>query len=220
MSKIPVAQAMVLFAAAIWQGAYAADSGFTSEASFVAAAGSTVIESFETTPGRSRGFSPVITPLLTATPGIAPVGVQTAPDSPETGFGAFAPDGTRYLSVYLPGAAQGTLRLDFATPTQVAGFNIIDVGETSGTVSLRTDTGFFSPGATFLSFPPTVGNGTVFFVGLTQTIAFSQLFIEVTGVDEAYGIDKVYLTPVPEPATAASLLLGIALLARLRARRH
>ena len=200
--------------------AHAANTTFTNEGSFVAAAGSTVVESFEALAGRSRVLSPVVTPLLTATPGTAPLGVQTAPDTPDNGFGAAATDGTHYLSIYLPNAAQGTLRFDLGSPSKVFGFNIIDVGEATGTVTLRTNAGAFAGGVTLLSFPPTFGNGAVFFIGLTQDIAFTTVFLDVSGLDDAYGIDKVYIQAVPETASAWSLLAGLAALGLRARRRH
>lgn len=188
----------------------AADATFTSESAFAAAASGSSIESFESLAGRSRVLLPVAAPLFTVTPLTAPLGVQTAPDSPDSGFGAAATDGTHYLSVYLPGAAQGTLQFDLPVGTTAFGLNIMDVGETAGTVSMRTNTGAFSADTVLLSFPPLQGSGVVQFVGLSQTVPFTQVFITVSGVDEAYGIDKAYVQAVPEPATAALMFVGLA----------
>lgn len=41
----------------------------------------------------------------------------------------------RYLTAHLPNQPQGTLRFDLASPGTVFGFNIMDVGEVTGTVS-------------------------------------------------------------------------------------
>ena len=212
--------AIAVCATGLLPSAQAANARFSTEAAFVAAAGSTVIESFEALAARNRVLSPVTTPLLLVTPGVAPLGVQTGPNSPENGFGAAATDGTHSLSVYLPNLPQGLLRLDSASPTTVFGLNLIDLGESAGTVSLRTNVGAFAGGITVFSFPPLFANGTVFFIGLTQDVAFSTVFLDVSGVDDAYGIDKVYMAPVPEPATALSLLAGSAVLGLWAKRRR
>ena len=199
----------------------AANATFISEAAFVAAAGSTVIESFEALAARNRVLSSVTTPLLIATPDVAPLGVQTGPNSPENGFGAAATDGTHYLSIYLPNLSQGLLRFDFSTPTKVFGLNLMDIGEVTGVITLRTGNGAYAGGVTMLGFPPTVGSGAVYFVGLTQDVAFTTVFLDVTGLDEAYGVDKVYLqAAVPEPATALSLLAGLSTIGLLARRRR
>lgn len=192
--------------------AHAADATYTDEASFLAGAGNTTIESFEGLAARLRTLAPISTPLLTLSPTVAPIGLQTGTDSPETGFGATAVDGSRYVSVYLPNLPQGTLRFDLATPSTTFGFYLTDVGETPGQILLRTSAGAFASDTVVASFPPLLGNGSVRFVGLTQTQAFSQVFLTVQGVDEAYGLDKVYISAVPEPAPAALLGLGLAAL--------
>jgi hypothetical protein len=192
--------------------AHAADSTFNTEASFVVAAGAAVIESFETTAPRSRSTAPVTTPRFTVSGGTTPIGVQNGTDSPDPGFGALATDGQRYLSVYLPNQPQGTLQFDLTQPSTSFGFNITDVGETTGLITLRTDTGAYIAGINLASFPPNFGNGNVQFFGLTQTQPFTRVFVTVTGLDDAYGLDKVYITAVPEPATALLMVLGVATL--------
>ena len=164
-SPAAVAFAAAFFACLSWAlPASAANTGYTNEASFRAAVPLAMVESFESLAGSVRSLSPVVAPLLTVRPGIAPIGVQTAPDTPNPGFGAFATDGTHYLSVYLPNLAQGTVMFDLASPTKGFGLNLIDIGETAGTVTLTTDTGAFAAGTVLLSFPPTVGNGAVYFI--------------------------------------------------------
>jgi hypothetical protein len=202
--------------------AQAANATFSNESSFVAAAGAVGIESFESTAARLRGTAPLATPLFTLTGGTTPIGVQSGLNNPEDAFGAVATDGLRFVSVYLPNQPQGTLVFDLAAPSTVFGFNITDVGETAGAISLRTDTGAFVGGVNLTTFPPTFANGNVQFYGLTQNIAFSRVFLTVTGVDDAYGLDKIYVstvTAVPEPATVLLMALGLAALA-LKARRR
>jgi hypothetical protein len=204
--------------AALPSVAAAADALFSTEASFVAAAGSTLLESFETVAPVLRGNAPVVAPLLTLTALTAPLGVQSAANTPNDGFGATATDGTRYVTVYRPNQPQGTLRFDLASPSTVFGFNIMDVGETNGSLSIRTNSGAFSSDTVLAAYPPTFGNGNVQFFGLTQTLAFTQVFITVTGNDDAFGIDKVLVNavPVPEPATALLLLGGLVALRRFK----
>jgi hypothetical protein len=197
--------------------AHAADTTFSSEAGFVAAAGATLIESFESLAGTARGLAPIAAPLLTVTTTSTPIGVQTGPDAPNSGFGAAATDGTHYVSVYLPNVSQGTIRIDLASPGKVFGFNIMDIGEVAGTLVLRTDVGAFAAGVTLATYAGGSPSGTVFFYGLTQNTAFSSVFITVNGLDEAYGLDKVYVGAVPEPH--AALLMGAGALALVLTRR-
>ncbi len=202
--------------------AQAANATFITESSFAAAAGSVNIESFEATAARVRSTAALATPLLTLTGGTTPIGVQSGLNNPEQAFGAVATDGLRFVSVYLPNQPQGTLVFDLAAPTTAFGFNITDVGETAGTISLRTDTGAFVGGVNLTTFPPTFADGNVQFYGLTQNMAFSRVFLTVTGVDDAYGLDKIYVsavTAVPEPASVMLMGLGLAALA-LKARRR
>ena len=69
------------------------------------------------------------------------LGVQTGPDSPETGFGSAATHGSHYLFSYQPNVATGTLQFSFATPTSAFGLNLIDVGEVTGEILLQTNNG-------------------------------------------------------------------------------
>jgi hypothetical protein len=188
------------------------DLTFASEAAFLAHAGSVAFESFEGLAATPRAASPIVTARFTLVPGEAPIGVQDGPDSPLSGFGSAAVDGTHYVSVYLPGVPQGTLHLQLAAPTTAVGFYITDVGEAPGEIGLRTNAGGYSSGVLMATFPPLQGNGNVQFIGLTQSVAFTQLDITVTGVDDAYGLDKVYVSAVPEPAQAGLLAAGLLLL--------
>ncbi|MBI3349008.1 MAG: PEP-CTERM sorting domain-containing protein [Burkholderiales bacterium] len=190
--------------------AHAADAGYQDAASFLAAAGSTSIESFEATAARARNLNAITTPLLTISTTGTPIGVQTGPDTPETGFGASAVDGSHYVSVYLPGLPQGTIRFDLARPSTSFGLYLTDVGEADGQILLRTNAGAFTTDLVVGTHPPLLANGNVRFVGLTQTQAFTQVFLTVQGVDDAYGLDKVYVSAVPEPGSAALLGLGLA----------
>ena len=195
----------------------AADATFTSETLFQAAAGATVMESFESVAARLRANTPVVAPLFTVNPlGGAKIGIQDGSSSPGDGFGSYATDGTRYLLSYVDpvsGELQSTGTLHFALngPARAFGLTITDVGEVDGTVKLFTGNGAFVGGATVLSFPPQVGLGGQFFIGLTQNTSFTDVYLTVSALDEAYGVDRILVASVPEPAEYALMLAGLAL---------
>ena len=199
---------------------------FTDEASFLAGAGSVSFESFEGVAPSLRASTPISVSLFTVTPAPGLIGIQNGPNSPETGFSAFAVDGANYLFAYRPNLPAGTLRFDFSNPTTAFGFYMTDNGETDGAVTLQTNAGDAAAGITAKSFPPLLGNGSVFFFGFTQATPFTQLLLTSTGIDDSFGLDKIYAQAVPEPGAlilsvsglAGGLGIGIRLLRR-RARR-
>ncbi len=195
----------------------AADATFTNESLFQAAAGSTAMESFETVAARLRANASVAAPSLTVNPLFgAMIGIQDASNSPGDGFGSYATDGARYLLSYvdpISGNFQSTGTLHFAlnAPTRAFGLTLTDIGEVDGTVVLRTGVGAFVAGTTLLSFPLQTGNGGQFFIGLTQAAAFTDVYLTVSALDEAYGVDRILVASVPEPAEYALMLAGLAL---------
>lgn len=197
---------------------HAADAGFTSEGAFIAAAGATSFESFEQLPTGERALSPITTPLFTISTVSTPIGVlQTGVNSPVDGYGSTATDGIHYVSAYLPNVSQGTLTFTLAAPSKAFGLYLTDIGETDGQIILRTNTGAFSSDLIVGSHPPLLPDGNVRFVGFTQDVAFTQVTLTVTGLDEAYGLDKVHVSAVPEPASV--LLMGLGLAGVLASRR-
>lgn len=215
MKPHPLLPALALLGAS---AAHAADATFQSEAAFRAAAGNTVVESFESLPAQTRSLNPISAPLFTIWTDTTPIGVQTGTNTPDTGFGAFAVDGSHYVSVYRPGLPQGPIHFQLAAPSTAFGFYITDVGEVAGEVTVKTNVGAFSTGNLVLdAYPPLLSNGSLRFLGFTQAQPFSEVVLNVTGPDEAFGLDQVYLSAVPEPASALLLGLGLAgLLARRR----
>ena len=128
--------------------AHAADGTYADLTSFLAAAGGTSFESFESLPGRSRSLAPINTALLTVSTTSAPIGVQTGADTPDPGYGSHAVDGNHYVSVYLPNVPQGSIRINFAAPTTAFGLYLTDIGETSGQIVLSSNVGAFAGGPT------------------------------------------------------------------------
>jgi hypothetical protein len=190
---------------------------YTDAGAFLAATGNPGFESFETIAARVRGSAAVVTAGFKVTPeGTAQLGVQTDPETPETGHGSGATEGTHYLFSYLPpepgtGAqrAPGTLRFDFHAPVTGFAVRLTDLGEAIGNVTVQTNVGPLNSPETVLSFPSALDNGTVSFFGITQTTAFTSLSLTVTGLDEAYGLDQVYIQSVPEPEGWALLAAGL-----------
>lgn len=194
---------------------------YQDEASFTSANPGLGFESFESVAGRVRGSGSVTVGGLSVTPlGNALLGVQTGANAPETGFGSEATHGSRYLFSYLPGVATGTLQFSFATPTSAFGLNLIDVGEVTGEILLQTNNGGQSLVARNFGSGNLLGSGSVLFVGLSQDLAFTSITLTVTGVDDAFGVDKVYVQSVPEPGEWAMLLAGLLPVAALARRRR
>lgn len=187
---------------------------FTSEAAFDAAAGGTVLESFESLTAQVRATgTPVVTSLFTLSSPVAGLGVLNGPTSPQDGFGAFATDGVNYVSAYRPNEPLGTLTFDLAAPALAFGFDLTDIEVTGGQIRISTDVGFFAGGVTLETVSANNANGSLRFFGITQDQAFSRVFLTITGNDEAVGLDSIKVAPAPVPLPPAALLLGSALAA-------
>jgi len=216
----PALPALLLTLAIVPGMAQAGDGSFTNEAAFATAAGSTVMESFEALAAQARSLTSVVAPGFTVSTSGTPIGLQVGADSPLPGFGAAATDGSHYLSAYLAGLPQGTIRFTLAAPTTAFGFNLMDVGEVAGTVALQTNTGAYAAGVTLVNSSGASPSGSVLFVGITQATPFSTVDLTITGIDEAYGVDRVFLSAVPEPTSVTLLVCGLLGMAGLSTRRR
>ena len=196
---------------------------YDTEASFTSAHPGVGFESFESVAGRLPGAGAVPVGGFTVTPqGGAQLGVQTSATTPQDGFGSSATHGSRYLFSYLANQPTGTLRFDFAAPTTAFGLNLTDIGEVAGEIQLQTDTSGQALPVVVRSFGSgnLLSNGSVLFIGLSQDVPFSSLTLTITGVDDAYGLDKVYVQSVPEPGEWALMLAGLVPLVGIARRRR
>jgi hypothetical protein len=195
---------------------------YASEAAFTGATGLSAFESFEGLSGAPRSGSSVVVGGFSVIPvGPALLGLQTGAQTPEPGNGANATHGTNYLLSYLPNQATGALRFEFNSPVTAFGLNLVDVGEAVGTVVVQTNSGELnSPFAAFtFTAQSLLANGNVLFLGFSQSTSFSSVTLTVNGIDDSYGLDKVYVQTVPEPGQSALLLAGLLALSRAVRRR-
>lgn len=212
--------ALTLTLAALPAVGNAANLTFTNAGAFATAAGATTVESFETSAASARAVGPIVTPLLTVSSPLTPLGVQDGANSPSDGFGSFATDGTHYLSAYRPNQPVGTLTFTLAAPALAFGFDLTDI-ETGGShISIATDIGGFAGGVILETVAGNTGNGSLRFFGITQDQAFSTVFLTIDGFDEAVGIDNVRVAPAPVPLPAPALLLGAGVAALVTRRRQ
>lgn len=192
---------------------------YTSETTFLAEAGPVALESFETVAARTRSNQPILTPTFEITPSPSLVGVQDALNSPEQAYGAFPSDGSRYLFLYRELEATGTLVFQLAAPATAFGFHVTDIGEATGQVTVRTGVGDTTSDITLANYDTPGLGGNLFFYGFTQTQPFTQVTLTFTGVDEALGLDEVYASTIPEPASWMLMLpLSLAATSRRRLR--
>ncbi len=183
---------------------------FTSESAYLSAAGNVSFESFEGLTPRVRVSDPIAVPAFTLTPAPGLLGVQNGANSPEPGYGASAIDGSHYLLMYRPNISAGTLQFDFTRPTNTFGFYITDLGETSGVLSFHTNAGASVNETTLAQYPPLPGNGNVQFYGFTQDTPFTSLSLTSTGLDDSYGLDKVYTrSAAAVPAPGGNAVIGV-----------
>jgi hypothetical protein len=184
-------------------------SVFREEAPFLAMAGDVQLEGFEQLAPRLRSTAPVTVPAFTITPTPGLLAVMDGPNNPENSFGASATEGTKFLFTYRENEVAGTLQIDLSAPTTAFGFNVMDWGDGAvGSLTLTTNAGESQTPQTILEAPPFLSDGNTAFFGIVQSTPFTQVFITSNAVDDAFGIDKVYLRPVPAPGALLTVLLG------------
>lgn len=126
------------------------------------------------------------------------------------GFGRYAVSGSNYYEVNA-----GDFRINFSQAIAAFGFYGIDIGEFGGTLALR-----FYNGSTLLDTQPvsfTVGDGSAFYFGYINTSnLFTSVEFELGGSSsDVFAFDDMTIgsreqVSVPEPASAALVLTGLA----------
>ena len=145
-------------------------------------------ESFESLVDRPSSNDPIVSPLFTISPVLAPVEIRSTPSG-----GHFATDGVRYLS---PGSNTVSTELVFelASPATGFGLSVTDFGEFgTGDLTFQTDTGALANELVVASTPQS--NGSLIFFGFTQEIEFSRVTVRATTVPDGIGIDGVHIVP-------------------------
>lgn len=194
-------------------GAYA--GSYTDRTSFNAAAGDLTIETFESSSlVGSTGSGGV--------PGIAftdfslstsPIAAKLVDAAHFAGSFNTTPGGKNYLYLDTDAGFQGsTATFSFNALTHAIGFDYTGVNEPGTTFNLTVD-------GTIYAITPNVNADTFGFWGYTSAAGFTSFTLS-TSVDSGYSLDQfTYTTAIPEPQTAAMLLLGLGCVA-LRVRRR
>lgn len=158
----------------------------------------------------------VVNDFSVNTPG-SQLNVRSVPDS-----GSHAVDGSNYVN-YVAFWEQGLVDVTFAFLDPINSFGVwITDAQDGGTnipgshpaLAIKNDTGMtsysvFSTGV--------LADGNEQFVGITDAIAFSEITIQInTDVNDGFGFDAVHYSSVPEPAPLALLVIGLAMLHRIR----
>ncbi|WP_461414167.1 PEP-CTERM sorting domain-containing protein [Gemmatimonas sp.] len=136
------------------------------------------------------------------------------------GFGRYAVSGSNYYEVNA-----GDFRINFTQAVAAFGFYGVDVGELGGTLALR-----FYNGSTVLDTRPInyqVGEGSAFYFGYINTVnPFTSVeFVLGGSSSDVFAFDDMTIgsreqVSVPEPASAALLLTGLAGFGAVASRRR
>ena len=180
---------------------------FSDENTFLIAAGSTTLESFESLADGAFSSAPIVAGALTLTPlDAGQIHVRSTP----TG-GHFPTDGVKYVEFGDPALAPGgRLQFSFAEPETSFGLSITDWGDQSsaGSLSIQTNAGEASSGVLIAVNPPQVASGGQLFFGLIQNTPFTSVTLISTTASDGMGIDEIHFKPLPEPS-GALLMVGL-----------
>ena len=222
MRRFTAILAVVVSVCGVTDRAASATISYTDESSFLAAAGTTKLESFEgLTPGvRAISFS--LTDFTLSAPSVLP----TAPPLevyPMPYLGAYATDGVQWMA-YDQKNPNEILRFDFSSPINSFGLNVTDWGDWTylGNPSL-----IFSNNAgdnATVATPPLNDGNHIFFGIINADTSFTRVELLSQPSPVFYGVDEVYYGTggvIPEPSTLTGLtgMAATALLAFARRRR-
>jgi hypothetical protein len=212
-----IAISSILTTCLLGNSAWAALTIYLSEISFNSGASPTQFESFESLAPRGRTSGMIDSTLFDLTPATSLIGIQGATDSPESGNGAFASDGDKYLLSYVPGMDPGSFVIQFPAPVLAVGFTLIDLGEVASTITAQTGVGeTLNP--VLLDSVDGLPNGNTRFIGFKQDTPFDQVTFTFTGLDESFGMDAVRIA-VPEPYSLSTLAVSLLVFASHRRRK-
>lgn len=173
---------------------------YLAESSYLAAAGSLDVESFECVPETAASEDPIPTPSFTITivplPGstVAPMGVTTG----TVLTNPHATDGTKYLLAGATSTTNGAfdMTFTFVSPVEAFGAWFTDFGDwTGGSLSAGTNLG---GSAVIASNPPIWTTGWEHFVGIVSAGApFTTVTIRKSTVGDGIGIDEISFSQLP-----------------------
>jgi hypothetical protein len=208
MKRIACLLTGILFAVGVG-AANASVISFTNEALFLAAAGSTTTENFDSLAAGSA---------VTSLPSIGVSSVTTNGENGSTqaevaSLPVYLTDSTHSGNQFLasevadPTFATAGLNFSLSGTATAVGLWVTDVSPLGGFVITLFD-GATNVGS-FTFGPQTVPDS---FVGLTSSLAFNRVFVDAENEFDSWGLDDLTLNTaqVPEPTTLALLGFGLA----------